>query len=623
MEQPSVRADILGKLLLIQQVLDVLPDNGEIAAFLRRALGEIPGVIEVHVCVQGAVFPPSDEFNEACAKCEVLWSASGNGTECMVRNASTIRAPLRTARRVYGVLILSLGDEGVFSPYQSFVQNIANVVATTLETRQYIRQLNDARAGLEDQVAERTTRLRESDEELATGLRIRAAVAESLIGVRPGQGVPEVAQAICDNVATVPQLDVATLVHFLAEDSAIVTAVHAPSAFPLHAGQALPPGRSRFLYQRAKRGPWAAHWKARAENGEYGRAIAASGLKAVAHGPILYQGTPVGLLTIGTMHEEFAQDVVTRAPGLAEFSATSSALLAGPFDALRRRERERADLQQIIATGAFGPVFQSIQDLASGEVVGYEALTRFTDGRRPDHRFESAWSVGLGIELELATLESAVAAAAGLPAGRWLDINVSPRLLQTPERLTEIVRRVDRPLVIEITEHDVIEDYPAIRDAVRVLGPNTRLAVDDAGAGIANFGHIVELRPDFVKLDIGLVRGVNTDLGRQALVIAMRHFSRTSGCRLVAEGVETKAEADTLAQLGVHFGQGYWFGRPQSVDAFVSAQPESSAEARWRTDERESRPAAASPLRVQLELLRRLDDPPEIVDPLLAVLALH
>ena len=294
------------------------------------------------------------------------------------------------------------------------------------------------------------------EQELATGLRIRAAVAESLIGVRPDQDVREIAQAICDNVVTVPQLDVATLVHFLSEDSALVVAVTGPPEFPLRRGQVLPPGRARYLYRRAKRGPWSGRWKARAQDGEYGRSVLASGLKATAQGPILHEGTPVGLLTIGTMHEEFAQDIVTHAPALAEFSAASSALLAGPLDALRRHEKERTDLQQIITSGAFGPVFQPIQDLATGEIVGYEALTRFDDGFRPDHRFESAWAVGLGLDLELATLEVAVAAADGLPAGRWLDINVSPRLLQTPERLTAIMRRVDRPLVIEITEHDVI-----------------------------------------------------------------------------------------------------------------------------------------------------------------------
>src|SRR5665811_2303674 len=88
-------------------------------------------------------------------------------------------------------------------------------------------------------------------------------------------------------------------------------------------------------------------------------------------------------------------------------------------------------------------------------------------------------------------------------------------------------------IVLEVTEHDVIEDYDAVRDAIRALGRDIRLAVDDAGAGIANFGHIIDLRPDFVKLDISLVRRVNANLGRQAMVVGMRHFSRTAGCRLI------------------------------------------------------------------------------------------
>jgi EAL domain-containing protein (putative c-di-GMP-specific phosphodiesterase class I) len=93
-----------------------------------------------------------------------------------------------------------------------------------------------------------------------------------------------------------------------------------------------------------------------------------------------------------------------------------------------------------------------------------------------------------------------------------------------------------------------------------------RLAVDDAGVGIANFGHIVELRPDLVKIDMSLVWRVTVDLGRQALIVAMRHFARTSGCRLIAEGVESEEEAGTLTQLGVEFGQGYRFGRPEPVE---------------------------------------------------------
>jgi len=120
-------------------------------------------------------------------------------------------------------------------------------------------------------------------------------------------------------------------------------------------------------------------------------------------------------------------------------------------------------------------------------------------------------------------------------------------------------------VVLEVTEHEVVADYDAFRAAVRALGRDVRLAVDDAGAGVANFGHIIDLGPDFVKLDQSIVRHVNVHLGRQALVVGMRYFSRASGCRLVAEGIETAQEAKTLHELGVEFGQGNWFGAPASA----------------------------------------------------------
>ena len=155
-------------------------------------------------------------------------------------------------------------------------------------------------------------------------------------------------------------------------------------------------------------------------------------------------------------------------------------------------------------------------------------------------------------------------------------MNVAPRLVGESSRLGEVLHAADRPLVLEITEHELVTDYARLREAVRALGGDVRLAVDDAGAGAANFAHIVELRPDFVKLDIGLVRGVNTDLGRQALVVAMHHFARTTGCRLVAEGIESEAEACALLELKVEFGQGFWLGRLAPAEAFSSQRAERS-----------------------------------------------
>jgi len=166
MEQPTVRADILGKLLLIQETLDVLPDSAGIAAFLQRALSEIPGIVDMHLYVEGVSYPPSKEFDKVCAEYEAAWSTSSACLDHPVGTDLWVFIPLRSSHHLYGKLILSINDKDAFSPYRAFVQNIANVVATTLDTRKYIRQLDESRADLESQVVERTATLKESQESL-------------------------------------------------------------------------------------------------------------------------------------------------------------------------------------------------------------------------------------------------------------------------------------------------------------------------------------------------------------------------------------------------------------------------------------------------------------------------
>jgi EAL domain-containing protein (putative c-di-GMP-specific phosphodiesterase class I) len=129
-----------------------------------------------------------------------------------------------------------------------------------------------------------------------------------------------------------------------------------------------------------------------------------------------------------------------------------------------------------------------------------------------------------------------------------------------------------RPLVLEITEHDTIEAYRPLREAVQRLGPDVRLAVDDAGAGMANFTHLVELQPAFVKIDASLVRGVNTDLGRQAVVAGLLHFAAAAHCDIIAEGIETEAELATVTRLGVTLGQGYLLGRPAPAESWADVE---------------------------------------------------
>jgi EAL domain-containing protein (putative c-di-GMP-specific phosphodiesterase class I) len=115
--------------------------------------------------------------------------------------------------------------------------------------------------------------------------------------------------------------------------------------------------------------------------------------------------------------------------------------------------------------------------------------------------------------------------------------------------------------------------------------------VDDAGAGYASFRHILELRPELVKLDVGLVRGVDTDPGRQALVAGIVYFAQKSGCRLVAEGIEQESERAILQELGVDFGQGYLLGRPAPLQ-LVAPSRDTGVRAGRRVGMSGSRPPA-------------------------------
>ncbi len=409
------------------------------------------------------------------------------------------------------------------------------------------------------------TALQAARSSLATEFRERAQVAAALGRLQPAGSAEDTAGEICDELLGLPNVDVAVIVSFLDPQRAVPLAVRGPDGLPIAPGRPVSTARAAYLHERATQGRWAEAWRPRPMDGAYGQAIADLGIRAMAYAPIRNGEGLLGLVAIGTSDEAYARHLIDHLPVVGEFAATASALLSGQLEGNRRFSRRRAEIAEIITSLAFHPVFQPIIALDGGEIVGYEALTRFTDGTRPDLRFADAWTVGLGADLELATLEVAIAHARELPTAGWLNVNVSPRLLADPERVRGILAKADGPLILEITEHDTVADYRALRDAIESLGNSIRTAVDDAGAGVANFAHIVELRPDFVKLDIALVRGVNVDLGRQAIIVALRHFARVSGCRLIAEGVETAAEAATIAGLGVDFGQGYWYGRPETV----------------------------------------------------------
>ncbi|MEO6702009.1 MAG: EAL domain-containing protein, partial [Jatrophihabitantaceae bacterium] len=131
-------------------------------------------------------------------------------------------------------------------------------------------------------------------------------------------------------------------------------------------------------------------------------------------------------------------------------------------------------------------------------------------------------------------------------------------------RLDEVIPTHLCPqLVLELTEHIPVEDYEAVLTALATLrGHGMRLAVDDTGAGYAGFRHLLSLQPEIIKLDISLTRGVDTLASHRALASALAVFAAAVGAQLLAEGVESVSEMETLRELGLSWMQGYYFGRP-------------------------------------------------------------
>ena len=409
------------------------------------------------------------------------------------------------------------------------------------------------------------TEIRRLETGLAREFSERSQVAAALSRLQPAATAEATAAEICDELFGLPGVDVASIVNFVGPEQATPLALRGPDGLPATPGRRLPAARAAYLYGRAVQGPWAERFAPRPEDGLYGQLSALTGLRAMAYAPIRNGDGLLGLIAAGTCDEEYARHLVDRLPAVGEFAATASALLSRALESGHRDELLRGRVRRALAPGGLHPVFQPIVELGSGVRVGYEALTRFADGTPPDRMIADAHTVGLGVDLEVACIAAALDAADSLAPGCWLSLNASPDVIIHSRRLARLLAGRSRRIVLEVTEHIEIDDYPAIGRAAARLGPTVSLAVDDAGAGFASLRHVVELRPRFLKIDISLVRHVDRDVTRQAMIAGLRHFAGRAGCDVIAEGIEQRAELEMLRELGVTLGQGYLLGRPSAV----------------------------------------------------------
>lgn len=227
-----------------------------------------------------------------------------------------------------------------------------------------------------------------------------------------------------------------------------------------------------------------------------------------------------------------------------------------------------AQVRAAIANHELLPVFQPIYSLRDGRLLGVEALTRFTcpPGPSPMGWFMAAERAGLGADLELAALQAALEACTDLPVDVSLSVNASPATMCDP-RLRILLAGVTRPVIVEITEHTPVLDYPALDRAIRALrAMGVKVAVDDAGTGASTVGHTLYVGPEVIKVDISLTQAVSTGT-KQAMIASLLDAARITGAELVVEGVEDVEDLRAWIELGADAVQGYLVGRPSAIPA--------------------------------------------------------
>lgn len=244
------------------------------------------------------------------------------------------------------------------------------------------------------------------------------------------------------------------------------------------------------------------------------------------------------------------------------------------YQEYRLAAKSKELLQRIILNEDVRTVFQPILDLTSLETIGFEALTRGPRAARyesPQVMFDLASDANLQFELDRLCRRRAFSNASRLKQGHKLFVNLLPTTLRDPEFQGErIVGLLDQKglspsgIVLEITERLAIENYDLFLDAMKTFTDmGFSIAIDDMGAGYSGLEKIVRLNPRYLKFDLMMVRDIHTSFVKREMLKAIQALSTNIGADVIAEGVERVEELHTLLELGIPYGQGYLFARPQ------------------------------------------------------------
>ena len=239
----------------------------------------------------------------------------------------------------------------------------------------------------------------------------------------------------------------------------------------------------------------------------------------------------------------------------------------------RRHDARGAEALAIIRAGTITTHYQPIVDMDHGTIMGYEALTRGPKDSPlagPDALFTTCQEARLQSELDRICRCNAVRNARGIDRGKKLFLNSLPESLGAPgftdggfrEALSE-AELEPRHLVLEITERTSIDDFEAFGRGLEPLRRQGFLvAIDDVGTGYSSLQTLTEVQPEFIKVDLSLVKNIHRSLIKQELVSSLLQVGSRIGAQVIAEGIESEEEVRTLRRCGVRYGQGYWFARP-------------------------------------------------------------
>lgn len=247
-------------------------------------------------------------------------------------------------------------------------------------------------------------------------------------------------------------------------------------------------------------------------------------------------------------------------------------------DAMSQQEEEErmqaGRLKEVLKRGRIETVYQPVVDVVERRVMGFEALTRLPERQfeSPDLLFKVANQNGSLWDLERLCRQKALENLPRLDERQMLFLNIEPDSIFDPQlRKRKFLRWIEHAgldphrLVLEVTEHAAISDLDAFRsklDDIRELG--FQIAMDDVGAGYAGLQAITTMRPDFIKVDMTLVRDMHLDRIKRELIETIRRFTDSTGIVMIAEGVESRAELESLTEAGVRCAQGYLFAKPDS-----------------------------------------------------------